>query len=83
MYSAKLMAIKYRGGVYPLHEPRKRRKQVGPVGVQLGFDSGSDLSYMTSAVYRQIKEVVSKDHLKKLFKILFCYVILNLGEFTT
>lgn len=72
MYSAKLMAIKYRGGVFPLHESRKRRKQVGRVGVQMGFDSGSDLSYMTTNVYRQIKDFVSKDHLKNCFKSTQC-----------
>jgi len=76
MYSAKLMAIKYRGGVFPLHESRKRRKLIGRVGVQMGFDSGSDLSYMTTNVYRQIKDFVSKDHFEKLFQIYSMFQIL-------
>lgn len=60
MYTARLMAIKYRTRVIPLDDGKKRKRDTGSVqGVKVGFDSGSDLTYFTKGVYDEFVQVVS------------------------
>lgn len=63
MYTAKLLGYKYRKQVVYLKESVDRR--AGPFaveGVEMGFDTGCDLTWFTPEVFSRISHTVSSVH---------------------
>jgi len=65
IYTARLMKIQYRTKTIHLQEPINKRQRgdfnpsIAVPGVRMGFDSGSDLTYLTKKIYNDVVKVVS------------------------
>lgn len=61
MYTGRLVSIRYRDIVIQLRGNEKKRKRDHPEGVQMGFDTGSDLTYLTRKTFDAFVTILDEE----------------------
>lgn len=77
MYTGRLVSIRYRDIVIQLRGNEKKRKRDHPEGVQMGFDTGSDLTYLTRKTFDAFVTIVSFNFAPFVHEVYTCINVVN------